>query len=161
MLLQPGSKQRIPAVLLVKPPRLWNGDLQMRGTLADLRVKGIALGEHVASAYTPHSWRAFLLSATGVLAFPESDTRWLSAWNATGGDAYVRTSRQSTAKIQSSVASAVRTSLGGPHGIREGLCRVELATHLSSRGVSEETTKETVPQKTWSPLRKHSGTNSS
>ena len=110
----------------------------MRGILSSLQVNGVPLGDELASGYTPHSWRSFLVSAAGALGLPESETRWLSAWNAKGSDNYVRTSRVITLKIQRKVACALRGKQGDADVLGEGPCRGEILEFARTRGVTED-----------------------
>ncbi len=99
---------------------------------------GQKVGDVFATFIRPHSWRSFLTSAATAMGAPAGELKWLSAWKAQGAEAYVRTSRQRTAIIQTTVARLLKLHLDqkDPTGERALL---DLATHhLSERGCTEE-----------------------
>ena len=124
---------------------------------------GHHLGADLAMHFTPHSMRAFLISASVALGAPKDGLKWLQGWNAKGGEAYVRTCGMATTRIQDVVAHAVRNASASEDPLGEFMDLQKLSAYLGERGVhaleSERIVKalmsfpkEGPSQSTWSEL---------
>ncbi len=112
---------------------------RMREILANMRDdRGEPLGGAFATYLRPHSWRSFLPSALIALGASADSLRWLSAWRAQSVDAYVRTSRARTLRLQASVGDVLRLHLGNTDPIAEHRVLSDLVEHLKSRNCTDE-----------------------
>ncbi len=112
---------------------------RMRALISNLTVSGYGeAGAAVASFWQPHSWRAFLPSATGAIGAPPELLKWIAAWTAKSGDAYVRTHKEKTQVLQCTCARIMRAYLGADDPLGEHESADKLRRHLEGRGVSRE-----------------------
>ncbi len=112
---------------------------RMRALISNLTVSGYGeAGAAVASFWQPHSWRAFLPSATGAIGAPSELLKWIAAWTAKSGDAYVRTHKEKTQVLQCTCARIMRAYLGADDPLGEHESADKLRRHLEDRGVAAE-----------------------
>ena len=83
---------------------------------------------------TQRSFRAYLPSTLKANGVGEADIKWLSAWNAKGGDSYVRSARAITRRLQNNLTTAIREGKGEEADEREIIDRV--SADFQRRGLS-------------------------
>ena len=93
--------------------------------LGTLTLDGIRLFPVQNQHYwTPHSCRAFLLSATLILNFPKPQRDFLGGWNPQASDRYARTARRTITVMQKAVVRAIHSRKTDP------LSEQDLAEHF-------------------------------
>ncbi len=118
---------------------------RMRGVLSSLRdPQGIELGAELAMFLRPHSWRCFLTSMAGSMSAPPELLKWLAAWKPRAEEAYIRTSRERTMVLQSTVARLIRFHLGGQDVAGEHGLLDKLWQHMVDRGCASEEVERVV-----------------
>ncbi len=124
---------------------------RLRGAIAGLRCGEVELGTAVAGCFTPHSSRNFLPSAAVALGASAADVDRLGAWATRGGAAYVRTTREHTARYQEVIGESVRSSCGGADSIADHEALEELERGMSARGVEKERRDHVIASLVWAP----------
>ncbi len=125
---------------------------RLRGAIARLKCGGEELGTSVAGCFTPHSARNFVPSAAVALGASATDVDKLGAWAARGGAAYVRTTREHTARYQEVIGESIRSSRGGADAIADHEALEELERGMTARGVEKEHRDRVIAGLIWSPL---------
>ncbi len=118
---------------------------RMRGVLSSLRdQQGVELGAELAMFLRPHSWRCFLPSMAGSMSAPPELLKWLAAWKPRAEEAYIRTSRERTMVLQSTVARLIRLHIGGRDVAGERSLLDKLWQHMYDRGCASEEVERVV-----------------
>ncbi len=124
---------------------------RMRGYLAALDCGGVTLGSIVACHFSPHSGRNFLISAAVAMGTNPEEVRKLGAWSAKGGIGYIRTAREFTARLQDTVAKALRGARGGRDVIADAEAVASLEAHMTKRGLERGQREPILKALAWSP----------
>ncbi len=124
---------------------------RLRGAIARLKCGEEELGTAVAGCFTPHSARNFLPSAAVALGASAADVDKLGAWAARGGAAYVRTTREHTARYQEVIGESIRSSRGGADAVADHEALEELERGMTARGVEKGRRDRVIAGLIWSP----------